>query len=215
MKITDQLIPGTFKISSNQNNHDVFFDTLLNAPVKNNNGDDYYRQHQDQLQQSDLNFSPMTMSPEKKPMAEPLENLKASTNNQTDPACLIEQNTKALAEPDCALIKTSSSPMMSPDQLNTTIKALHAAAIIQQENKLEDELPKNSRPNPANINPVLQNPMVFKNHQLFINNNLAELSLNTTQLSKDEARELQKLVKQWLSNKGHVLKQFILNGEKQ
>ena len=215
MKIMEQLISSAFKTSNNQNKHDVFFDTLMNAPVRNNNCDDYYRQHQDQLQQSDLKFSPMTMTPGKKPMAEPVENSNARTNSQTDPARLIQQNTKTLAEPDCALIKTSSSPMMSPERLNTTIKTLYATAVIQQENKLEDELPKNSRPNPANINPVLPNPMVFKNHQLFINNNLAELSLNTTQLSKDETRELQKLVKQWLSNKGHVLKQFILNGEVQ
>lgn len=105
--------------------------------------------------------------------------------------------------------------MLPSVQTSATIKQLYDQAILVLESKLRNTAQDSTCTKPASANPVLTNTVIFKNHQLFVDNHFAELTLNTLQLSKDETKALQQLIKQWLGRKGIILKQFIINGDLQ
>lgn len=213
MKITDQLMPGLYKPASNTNRQDVFFDTLVNSPVKESKGDDYYLQHQTQLEQSGLTFSPMIIKPVNKPLTEPPGHSRASRDYQPDSEIDSRPLLNNSVEAEHVIINVSNSTMSPSGKVSTTVKQIYEQTILQLDSKQQTTIQDNTRAPSVNANPVLSNTISFKNHQLFIDNQLAEVTLNTTQLSKDETKALQQLVKQWLSRKGLVLKQLIINGD--
>lgn len=212
MKISDQLITNTFHPGSSKNGHDVYFDALLNSSVKQNSGDEYYWQHQNQLQQSALRFNPLCVKHIEQLEFEPTETGKPCINLQTDTSDTVQQISNSSIKTGCEVIETALLPMI-PEQSNKTVKAVFEQVMIYLENKLEDKLTRNDAHKLILSKQPIADTVIFKNHQLFIDNNVVELTLNTSQLSKDETSELQKLVKQWLANKGYILKQFIINGE--
>jgi len=176
--------------------------------------DEYYWQHQHQLQQSDITFNP------------------------------VEVNTPAPITPDRELAKDSINPMekFSPESLTLSefdmqqLNDIHRDIIaVSTESEprpsgrgailtftLPDGRGSDSVETTRSINTILRKPLItptstsiFKHYQLFIDDNQVELTLNTAHLSKLQVIELQTFIRQWLNQKGYTLKQLVLNGEQQ
>lgn len=211
MKITAQLVPDTGKKTITQNNHDAYFDVLLNSSTRETTGDDYYRQYQHQMQQSELTFHSLATRI-KKPANNDVEGFETHINTPSEMPYADEQSSCTGIEPKNDITKPVSSLMLPLEQFVLAIKTMREQASMPLENKRIENIEKDTDSTPVRINQLPEKNIIFKHHQLFLNNNLAELTLNTTQLSKDETNELQRLIKRWLANKGYTLKQFIING---
>lgn len=214
MKIMSQLLSETLKTTPNANQHDVFFDVLLNAPMNETKGDEYYWQHQNHMQQSALTFNTLAIRTEK-----PLNDYAANSMNhpvsQAGTVHTIQPIPSQYADMQCVTSKILPSLTMPIEHLTSVINTMRELSAIQPESRLADNVRRNIISSPTHINQIIPEKAVFKSWQLFLNNNFAELSLNTTQLSKEETNELHKLIKQWLTEKGYALKQFIINGVSQ
>jgi len=179
-------------------------------------GDDYYWQHQHQLQQSALRFTPRACQAKKANLAS-AENVELPI---TEWIATNQCNSNVLGStPSRQLENNAFSPTFGPyfkvDQLITTVYTRLETPERPPECAIADKsLVKDNNTRVINKQ-LLLTSMTYKNHQLFINDNLVELALNTTQLSKQQTNELQQFIKQWLTNKGYALKRLIINGVSQ
>lgn len=215
MKIMGQILSETLKPTTNANQHDVFFDVLLNAPMNKTQGDEYYWQHQNHMQQSALTFNTLAANTEK-----PLNNYEDNSGNypliKSGTLHTIQQNPSHYVDMQNSVSSKSLPSLKLPiEHLTNVLITMREQSAIQLESRLADNVRKNIISNTTHFNQIVPEKAVFKSWQLFLNDNFAELSLNTTQLSKEETTELHKLIKQWLTEKGYALKQFIINGVSQ
>ena len=215
MKIDAQIAMLNTMIEPNKYEQDTCFEHVLDSPGKERQDDDYYWQHQSQLQQSALTFNPLVG---KASHPEITSFDKAIVKSPALVATDIEQQLTHLC-----IIMDNYVPMSTTiaelgieqliDGISTTLNPTgrHAEAEITDQavvNKYSKQ--------PISNQPLLQSTLLsFKNHQLFLSDNALELTLNTTHLSKQQASELQKLIKQWLTQKGYTLKQLMINGVQQ
>ena len=193
------------------------FDSLIDTESHARQDDDYYWQHQHQLQQSDITFN-----------AKPQELSNPGLSDNRNPR-LSTENREQSIENDLDVMVSIVSEALHPEKIepptndnrsvNTTAKILHLAlqAAIVEHSRGLDVMAHDSQTNVTNLSqqPMLALASVFKHYQLFLDGNQVELTLNTTHLSKQQVSELHTFIREWLNQKGFTLKQLILNGEQQ
>lgn len=185
------------------------FNTLLDST-----GDEYYRQHQNQLQQSALTFKSSVAVKELSPkttaeqLNQPNQRLPASQLNLS--AQLIRHSIVANVEKpqeSCIPTEADFNELITNIEIFSNQQADTLSAKISERPQLKSNLT------------AIRNTSVpdtpFKNHHLHITENAVELTLNTSQFSGKQAKEIQTLIKQWLQNKGYRLQQLIINGVQQ
>lgn len=217
MKINPQPLP-VFQHAEHLEQHQQpsDFDRWLLKPKRS--GDDYYWQHQDQLQQSALRFDAVI---------KPIDTSVTKDN----PSCLLTIKTTEITESDT--VKISGLPGMTPSAAAKTIqslpdfKALHS--IINQWLKEGREDLANPAPSTLHRETRATQPVLtseprslsgtpspeFKNHQLFQNNQTVELAFNALALNPAEIHNLKKMIKTWIARQGLVLDQLLINGVQQ
>lgn len=217
MKINMELLTSMITTSRNQDRSASGFEQLVNASKNNKDGDAYYLQHQTDLQQSALTFCPNATQITPKANTE-IPTDEELNNKDTYPLLMnippIQQAQEMQANNELWLAHTARLDN-ELKELGITVKKASLASIALTEGRKNDEPTNPEDKIKALPQKTVLNDSVIKNHQLYISNNAAELTLNTSQLSKEETRALEKLVKQWLGNKGLILKTLIINGVEQ
>ncbi|MFJ1268017.1 hypothetical protein ACD661_05570 [Legionella lytica] len=213
MKIIESL-PQSYKQSKQQANQQApaDFEHWLNNPAKQSTGDEYYWQHQTQLQHSELHFD-----------AKPLQSSKTDEVSPKQSEPVVSSSTQVQETQYFALLSTPIAAMEN------------ATASHQSENKLmplltalEQALEQSPVPMPIHTNQYTQDTsaskevnnvsnsmtttLQFKNNHLFIQGEQAELTLNLHTLDKQEQNELVQLIHNYLKKKGLVLSRLIING---
>ncbi|MCL9682637.1 hypothetical protein [Legionella maioricensis] len=212
MKINEQL-ELMFPHTPKKNLHDMLdFEQLINTPTKQNSGDEYYWQHQDQLQQSSLQFNPQPIA------------------NQSKKTKVLEKET-IMYNPEGHLQITNSPirqnryPFQYEKQNNTVLNTKVSQIFRELEPKLNPILMSVETPETSQktdeldqfkeinaIDSLPYNPNEFKNHHLFIHNKQVELTLNIQNLAPDEQKEFTSMMRNHLKNKGLTLSKLIING---
>lgn len=217
MKIENQLsVPLGQNLSAQHQSSPDFENWLCNSAKRNTGGDDYYWQHQDQLQQSALTFKfRMALSQDDDHNN---HSLLASAEKTELNDSVITSNHPYSCSQESYLSFDSKTIVV--DQLTRDI----VQCLSQQKDCLPTENTQaNRQPNQQKmpavsaecLQPALTKMLAFKNHQIFIQGNQIELTLNTANLSKQEVQDLKKMLKKWMTNQGLVLKQLIINGIQQ
>lgn len=188
------------------------FDHLLQSPAQHTSDDEYYLQHQSQLQPSALRFNARPVEAK----IEPVESqcTKVAAIRATRP-CETVSATKAFQDE----AKQPQQMFLSYIEQTKVIELIQKAT--QPSIGFLDERPitpqtrqiptAQTSARPYNIQPEA----LFKNYQLFIHNDLAEFSFNVIHLSTAQTKALQTIIKKWLTQKGLTIKQVLINGEKQ
>lgn len=213
MKINEQLVLMTNQTSQKNQQEQLNFEQWLNTPTKKNSGDEYYWQHQDQLEQSSLHFDPQPL-----------------VNQEHKHEVIIRPN---LIESTPSPMPTTSIPIQQnhfsyqPEKNNNTL--LISEQLTQIFVDLKQELDQILTPDGSTNAPLKSimaprteeikatdvqqcNHHQFKNHHLFIEEEQVELTLNTKDLNPKEQRELTKMMKHHFKNKGLTLSKLIING---
>jgi hypothetical protein len=212
MKIDNQITSLAKKPTSAEPRFDALFEDWLDTPSTKKNGDDYYWQHQNQLQQSALMFSSVNkQEASKRDNREVLpdqDNRTAIKNSVFVSPAMITPIPKPVDTPSPSLASLIS---LAEPQI-TGLKETHEPTTMSSDSKIINKMDAKNNSIEFIIRQILPKNSIFKNHQLFINNNEVELTLNTSQLSKEETHQLQKFMKQWLNQKGYALTKLIING---
>ncbi|MDR3501307.1 MAG: hypothetical protein P4L79_01830 [Legionella sp.] len=213
MKINESLPQcyGQSKQHTNQQSS-ADFDHWLNSPAKQNTGDEYYWQHQTQLQHSELHFdakplpAPKTdqefpkenepvfsMSfPTQEPQNFELQNMLMTATDNTTPSYSPENKFAPLMTELEQAIEQSSLP-----------QPIHTSKLTQDASAIKETTSCSNR---------MATTLEFKNNHLFIQGEQAELTLNLHALDKQEQNELVQLIQNYLKKKGLVLSRLIING---
>lgn len=178
--------------------------------------DEYYWKNQQQLEDSALTFQDLIKEDKKVPGSSSTQRTLSNHAN-SDSSLTLRAVKKEVS---------NSTELVTQTKATETIAAEVYRPAHQQE--LENPTPnfqpalKERSPSLTSVNRPLQKQTALteessklKNYQLFILDNQAEFSLNTSQLDKQQTTELTKLIKQWLVKKGIRLQQLIINGVKQ
>lgn len=185
----------------------------LMSPTQQSSGDEYYWQHQSQLQQSSLHFDARPRENPQPPAI--IANTKAAafaSVAQQEASAPIKMQTPlngpAPNEEKSAVDNTKFAPFIQEleQALEQSTLSLSTASKQQTTETSSEEL-RISR-----VNESLNQHIQFKNNHLFIQGAQAELSLNLHSFNKQEQKELLQLVKNHLKNKGLVLSRLIING---
>lgn len=196
---------------------DTGFETLLMMGMTDkpqNDGDAYYWQHQDQLQQSALTFkTPMHSTKPLMPDAAPhltIANECHQTLNIPKDAILKRVQTTKPAEINKDILLDNPMDTMFVQFKNS----LQRLSITPDKPPLSSETyAKNAiKPMSSTRQQVLS---TFKNYQLFISDSQVELSIQTEHLSNQDVRELHIAIKHWLTDNGYSLKKWVINGVQQ
>ncbi len=173
--------------------------------------DNYYWQHQNQLQPSALTFQALVQD-KKAPAAATSEAAETSEPRPFDKATL-----------STTLVITIKSQMPAEIMLrhfdvdaliNGVNKQINAQAILPQLGVAQSVI--NQTKTITQSGTVTSPAFVsFKNPHVFIDEHCIELTLNTRALSLQEANALQRTIKQWLVQNGYALKTLIINGVQQ
>ncbi|CAM2806737.1 hypothetical protein [Legionella worsleiensis] len=214
MKINSTIDTTLMPKNLNKQANPVDFAPWLTTPTKQNSGDEYYWQHQEQLQQSSLTFA---KKPEHEQHTE--EPLKKDTDNAANNT--IHQTMYDTVTSSQKLNEMNPHTNKQGADLSTElIKSL----MIDHYNSPNYPVPEpvyRSADCPINVTKIKDSPSVsdqndsqsqFKNHHLFIEHNEVELSLNAHDLNEKEQNELKRFLKLNLKQKGFNLKQLLING---
>ncbi|MFI4918187.1 MAG: hypothetical protein ACHP65_01375 [Legionellales bacterium] len=213
MKINEHL-PVTAKQNPSENQaspHD--FERWLNSPTQQNSGDEYYWQHQEQLQQSALNFNAAPAVALKKTPSTPNHaavDSHARTQQEPTPMPTQELPSKALS------LNTHNSQFTAM-KLGTELRALEQlltpSAPFASSNKAPLKTNNNAPlPKTATKGATTSTVLQSKKHHLFVQDENAELTLNTHELASDEQEQLEQLIQSSLKQKGLILRKFTING---
>lgn len=175
--------------------------------------DDFYWLHQNQLQQSALTFYPLV--DKKIPMQSTYSEITCQAHTLEKKAMAIEARTQINNPLEKKLLYPISIVSHDITALITSIKTVLNQSIYTSTTKKAKETIATMSPKQILNHQALTIPALLKKHQLFLSDKTAELTLNTSDLSQQQANELQRIIKDWLINKGYVLKQLIINGVKQ
>lgn len=183
------------------------------SPTKQNSGDEYYWQHQNQLQQSELHFNakPVTEQQQKHVLEQDNAEIFNVINPQQETTKFSFLNMKKEQNNLPAANNKSNNPKFM-FILNELEQALEQSPLnITANNKLTKELPTQNKI--INRSTAALNTCVhFKNSHLFISGEQAELTLNLQHSSEQEQKELMQLIQDHLKKKGLVLSRLIING---
>lgn len=175
-------------------------------------GDEYYWQHQEQLQQSQLDFNSNTKLVESK-----IELNEPPMPNDNKPK-FIEKN--PVETPHITPMKDTSFVQLS--KMATEPYHSNFKKSILEVQKYAPGLPvarESEHPNALVVNKLnkeissISYQLFIKKHHLFVDQNEVELTLNTNDMSSHEANESIKTIKNYLKKKGLFLKKLIINGE--
>lgn len=175
-------------------------------------GDDYFWYHQQQLENSSLQFNALDIETKHEKIALENENpafkLLLKIEEKSTPKPLENWTIKFHhLQPEISKIE----PRFLPDcplSSRNIFKAVPDNFRSQQQPKTPDSI------NFATAK-ILPSAFIFKEHQLFISKNEAELSLNGTNLSCQEIKELVHILRKLFYNQGIKLEKIIINGETQ
>ncbi len=212
MKINEQLALMLPQVPKKNLQDMLDFEQLINTPTKQNSGDEYYWQHQDQLQQSSLQFDPHPLAIQPK--------IKAVLENET-----IRNN----PEVHLQILNNPTQPNLYPYQFEKQNDTLLSTKVSQIFKDLEQKITPiimsvetaNTPPKTDMLNQIKKinemvsspdNPNEFKNYHLFIQGNQVELTLNIQDLDPYEQKEFTSMMKNHLKNKGLFLSKLIING---
>lgn len=214
MKIDEPLTLILNQTPNKQSHANLDFELWLNTPTKQSSGDEYYWQHQEQLQQSDLQFDsrPLINRQQQEnvtenqyqlinPLAVPKTmNMPIKNCNLIVPGEIINKSYSNIVElPESCMQKEQKSPT------TITAYALNNTSIrVNSHEQLEE----------IKINSDSRTLYTFKNHHLFIQDQDAELTLNNQDMDAQEEKELIHTIKHLLKNKGITLNKLIINGVK-
>ncbi|MBA2709669.1 MAG: hypothetical protein H0U57_03630 [Tatlockia sp.] len=207
-----QLLESFMRKQENTRSSNLFQQTL-NPVHQQKNGDEYYWYHQQQLEISDLQFKPLNQAKTK--------DIEFNNNqppfNQIDAFAKVDMKEKtALHE----LEKEISPKILVVDSKEIELKQGSALTNKEQfylayQTSQNTELQTNIKQKTNHLEKQTQfQNTVFKEHHLFIQDNEAECSLSTSNLTRLESKELSFLIKDWLKSKGIKLQQLIINGVK-
>jgi hypothetical protein len=213
MKINEQLALTTRHTSQNKQQDQLDFEQWITSPMKQNSGDEYYWQHQEQLEQSSLRFEPQPLvhqqkKPEQSISSEATIDTPTVTPSADSPVqqnCISFQPEKNCVKQSNAEVQFSINIESEPELFKNSLPAIEQSAPTKNDLSIQTK---------EMINPDLPqfNQYPFKNHHLFIKDEQAELTLNTKDLNHKEQKELTQLMKQHLKNKGLNLNKLIING---
>jgi len=216
MKINQESLSVRQELLHSESKADKGFENWLKTPTKNTTGDDYYRQHQQQLQPCELHFGSQSSAAKKGPIELALREIKTNsgsaelTHSEATCAC------RSVAQPDTRLrqsdpvVFTSQEPLPLFENKTENNRPIQDNSVLQfNETKVDETLFI------SQIKTWLAPKKAFKQYQLYIENKQVELSLNCADLNSSQKNEITSLVKDWLINKGLRLQQFIINGVKQ
>jgi hypothetical protein len=178
--------------------------------------DEYYWQHQHQLQQSDITFNSVVrdtnplIPPDATLLKSPINlmekfNLHQLNNINAHPITVPTENVDRVRKGACDVL-TAAPILVGTSQ--APLPLLPTISIETMSEAINTVLRK-TLPTPTAT-------IMLKPYQLFVDDDdRIELTLNTTHLSKQQGLELQTFIRQWLNQKGFTLKQLVLNGEQQ
>lgn len=212
MKINEQ-VPLAHLPIANHGYEDNFSDWLL-SPTLTQNGDEYYRQHQGDLQPSALTFKALTIDANSKHPLNDSMTLITHPNSSfttTENTFLPDMTPK-----DASQIAIKANQMTDTnaeiDALLTTIHTTITNYLVTTHKPMVFEN-ISRQPNKAMTNYQTTEPSAsIATHQLFIMGHEVELALNTHNLSKKDAKELEQCIKKALLSKGYYLSTLIING---
>lgn len=175
-------------------------------------GDDYYWYHQQELENSALQFNALNLEAkaEKRgienetPVHQSLQKIeqKSTPNLLENWSTQFHELKSEISKieprflPDCPLSSRNPGKAI-PDNF----RPQHQSKIL---NSINFSAAK-----------ILPRAFIFKKHQLFISKNEAELSLNGANLSRPEIKELVRILKKLFYDQGLKLDKLIINGETQ
>ena len=213
MKITEQSLFSVNQLSSKKQQDKLDFEQLIATPTKQSNGDEYYWQHQYQLEQSDIRFNP-------KPLEYINRSYKLTKDSLVKPSMVTDAVTDVAPIPVSPSqtyfnfpLETKDIPPQPAEELNMVINHLKKEVLFPYNETTTSckNVPKIQTKEA--YSPVLKsNEYCFKNHHLFIQGDQAELTFNTKDLDHQEQRELTQLIRLQLKNKGLILNKLIING---
>lgn len=191
------------------------FDDWLKTPTKQNSGDEFYWQHQSQLQQSCLKFenhSKQVQQGETSLQTSEIDNVITAPYSTPDNVDVpMQSNTNNSKAPPLNRLKLQSTEFMR------TIAALDQncsqTPVPEPYSYSSRSAPdKSTSEQPNSVDYTTHNTGQFKNYHLYIQNDQVELSLHAEDLNKEEQLELKQMIKLNLKNKGLSLKQLLING---
>lgn len=192
-----------------------WLDDKATTPTKKNTGDEYYWQHQSQLQQSDLHFDAKPLEAHQSKyilsndgdnsfdssMAHAQQEPTQSYNKRSDSVQKTEPDNSYPAKVTSLLIESEQlveSPLLSEIQ---THQQMTTEATTESKTERTNEIP---------LNPLTH----FKNNHLFLEGQQAELTVNLNHFTKEEQKELIHIIQDYFKKKGLVLSRLIINGVK-
>lgn len=172
-------------------------------------GDELYRQHQDELQKSQLDFSAYYSSMEGSKKQTKTENPDGTTSK---PFIINDPDSRVLVQHS----KPSSSTVKMPDiacksDIHTVQNTISSSVMPTHSKHPKLILSANT----VSKNAIASSPTqqaVFKKHHLFITEEEVELSINTQNLKPQEKKEVLNGIKAYLKEKGFILKKLLING---
>lgn len=209
MKINELLVQAVRSDSTPYQKEPVHFESWLQTPTKENKGDEYYWQHQDQLQNSSLHFTACSINNTPTPLK----------NNSEQPNLIADK---------LPIHKDSNSEVLLPvnkateDQRNNNPCSIFEYFLADKwvSNNPSALVPTNSssilKEQPRSIKntlPVKQaSNNTFKNHHLFLEDHQVELTVNLNQINTKDQKKILHLIKEHLKTQGLALNKLIING---
>lgn len=185
----------------------------LMSPTQQSSGDEYYWQHQSQLQQSSLHFDALPREDQQAPaiiantktaafadVAQHESTAPVKIQPQVNAPCPNRENRAAGTTKLAPIIYELNQALEQPTPPQNTSGKQQTTAT----NKQDEHIPW--------VNESLDRRIQFKNNHLFIQGAQAELSLNLHSFNQQEQKELIQVVKNHLKNKGLTLSRLIING---
>lgn len=176
--------------------------------------DESYWQYQDTLQQSSLSFQAMIHRAGVEKPVQTRDFTEVVSENLAHPRAHIPQ--PSVLHPETVL-KPIQHALRTTDSTTRTTQPMMQQAFQTLLNSIPTVLNHQAQIQTKNMTGAksIPQPIVFKNHHLFIQDDEADIALNTTALSDTESRALQQLVRQWLAQQGLTLKTLSINGMQQ
>ena len=213
MKISEQWAANTTPSLQKKQDLKSDFDHWIKSPAKQSSGDEYYWQHQSQLEQSRVQFDSLAQvnTAKKQIVISGIkdENIRPSCSSADlmDNPLVLDFSTINDKIPNKATSVNTTPEAISPlNQTMPTNLVLEKATstIINNENTAQVE----------EINSFIQEHYhkFLKNHHLFIHNNQVELSINTHALTDHEKKDLTLIMKHYLKSQNLSLHKLIING---
>lgn len=176
--------------------------------------DESYWQYQDTLQQSSLSFQAMIHHAGVEKPVQTRNFTEVVSENLPHPRDHIPQPSVLHQDPvlkpiQHALLTTESTTRTTQPMMQQAFQTLlnSMQTVLNHQVQIQTKTLTYAKPIPQ--------PIIFKNHHLFIQDDEADIALNTTTLSDTQSRALQQLVRQWIAQQGLTVKTLSINGMQQ